>query len=402
MNPKAKTIAILHPIMIIGGAERLIIDLSLSLKASSHKVALFTSSLNPKCAFKEVLDGTLDIETIGNSIPNLILNRFQLLLSIFKMFILTLYVLFFKPKYDLYIVDTNCYVMPLFKLFRRKTVFYCHFPDKLLADQKSGFLFRIYRFFMGIIEEFCLFFCDQIWVNSEFTKTKFYESFKFLGHKNREIKTVYPCINFSYLNDTNKDNASEKIPNLPDRYFISLNRIEKKKKIEIAIYAFSLFKNMGGKKKDCKLIIAGGFESGNSANQEYLDYLKQVTFKLNLENEIQFFLNVSNSMRLALLKGTIAVLYTPPNEHFGIVPIEAMYLEKPVICQNNGGPVESVGKDCGFLLEDKDALWAEKMELLFGNDSLVKKMGTEGKNNVEARFSFESFRKLVNQNVAKI
>ncbi len=36
------------------------------------------------------------------------------------------------------------------------------------------------------------------------------------------------------------------------------------------------------------------------------------------------------------------MLYTPQNEHFGIVPIEAMAAGRPVVACSSGGPLESV------------------------------------------------------------
>jgi len=54
------------------------------------------------------------------------------------------------------------------------------------------------------------------------------------------------------------------------------------------------------------------------------------------------------------------VLYTPEMEHFGIVPIETMYLERPVITCNSGGPKETVEDGVtGFRVDgDKPVLWA--------------------------------------------
>lgn len=37
-----------------------------------------------------------------------------------------------------------------------------------------------------------------------------------------------------------------------------------------------------------------------------------------------------------------SVIYTPPNEHFGIVPIEALEQRRPVIVIDSGGPSETV------------------------------------------------------------
>lgn len=58
------------------------------------------------------------------------------------------------------------------------------------------------------------------------------------------------------------------------------------------------------------------------------------------------------SERSQLLRHSQCLLYTPENEHFGIVPVEAMYCNTPVIACNSGGPMESVKHGVtGFLLE---------------------------------------------------
>lgn len=48
-------------------------------------------------------------------------------------------------------------------------------------------------------------------------------------------------------------------------------------------------------------------------------------------------------VKLSVTVCHLSVVYTPANEHFGIVPVEAMYARKPVIACNNGGPTESIG-----------------------------------------------------------
>lgn len=52
--------------------------------------------------------------------------------------------------------------------------------------------------------------------------------------------------------------------------------------------------------------------------------------------------NVSSFIYTYIWYLSIALLYTPANEHFGIVPIESMYLECPVIAISSGGPKETV------------------------------------------------------------
>jgi glycosyltransferase involved in cell wall biosynthesis len=61
-----------------------------------------------------------------------------------------------------------------------------------------------------------------------------------------------------------------------------------------------------------------------------------------IEDKVIFYKNISDEMRSELLKNAICVLYTPHNEHFGIVPIETMYCRSIVICDESGGPKESI------------------------------------------------------------
>lgn len=60
--------------------------------------------------------------------------------------------------------------------------------------------------------------------------------------------------------------------------------------------------------------------------------------------DVVFLLNFSSLQRNYLLKSpnTCALLYTPMNEHFGIIPVEGMLSGLPVLACDSGGPVESV------------------------------------------------------------
>ena len=70
----------------------------------------------------------------------------------------------------------------------------------------------------------------------------------------------------------------------------------------------------------------------------------------------------SDAQRAALLAAATAVVYTPSEEHFGIVTLEAMAASRPVIACNSGGPIESVvhGRT-GFLCHATPPAFAEAM-----------------------------------------
>ena len=87
------------------------------------------------------------------------------------------------------------------------------------------------------------------------------------------------------------------------------------------------------------------------------------------------------------------MLYTPSGEHFGIVPIEAMYVGTPVIAINDGaGPTETVvHEETGFLCKSEESAFTESIVKLIKDKNLQKQMGENGRKRVESEFSFQSF-----------
>ena len=76
---------------------------------------------------------------------------------------------------------------------------------------------------------------------------------------------------------------------------------------------------------------------------------------MEIEDRIVFLKSISNDERLLLLSNTEILLYTPENEHFGIVPVEAMYMGCIVVACNSGGPLESIDNgNTGFLRPPKE------------------------------------------------
>lgn len=89
-------------------------------------------------------------------------------------------------------------VLPLLKLSRRRSIFYCHFPDKLLCVDRTSILKKVYRFFLDYLEEFCMFFADLILVNSLYTKDIVEKAFPIYNKlsKNKPL-VLYPAIDFN-------------------------------------------------------------------------------------------------------------------------------------------------------------------------------------------------------------
>jgi len=69
---------------------------------------------------------------------------------------------------------------------------------------------------------------------------------------------------------------------------------------------------------------------------------------------VLFVPSFSEVQRSFLLSKASVLVYTPANEHFGIVPVEAMYSRIPVVAVNSGGPTESILHESTGLLVPAD------------------------------------------------
>ena len=128
--------------------------------------------------------------------------------------------------------------------------------------------------------------------------------------------------------------------------FLSLNRFERKKNIPLAVRSLALLGENGG-----NLVLAGGFDPRNSENREHFVELEQLVQELGLGHRVTLLKSPSDSEKVWLLKHSACLLYTPAGEHFGIVPLEAMYCGTPVLAVDSGGPLETVGHgETGWLV----------------------------------------------------
>ena len=110
--------------------------------------------------------------------------------------------------------------------------------------------------------------------------------------------------------------------------------------------------------------------------------------------------NISMVCKARLLRRASCLLYTPHNEHFGIVPVEAMYAECPVIAVNSGGPLESVAEGVtGFLRPQEPQLWADAISTLVADPAQGARMGKAGRQRVVDTFSLESFARTLDFHV---
>lgn len=345
-------VILIHPDLGIGGAERLVVDAGVALQYYQHKVSFVTNHHDKDHCFIETRDGTFPITVVGNWIPRSIFGYCSALMAYLRMFYLTLYlVIVIAPvdRPDIIICDQIPIGIPLIKLLGYPVIFYCHFPDQLLS-KPGGILKAMYRRPINWIEEKTMSYANKILVNSYFTRSIFEKTFTSIK---RPPAVLYPSISTRMYED------SYKLPtvNFPKTHFkfVSINRYERKKNIELAIRSFNLLKKIidDGQWRKTHLIIAGGYDLRVRENVEYFQELKTLSHELNLSSKITFLKSPTDILKVAILrKNADCLLYTPDREHFGIVPLEAMAAGIPVIAVNSGGPTETVDHGTTGLLTD--------------------------------------------------
>ncbi|TIA90544.1 hypothetical protein E3P99_01533 [Wallemia hederae] len=402
-------IAILHPDLGIGGAERLIVDAALSLQTRGHTVDIFTSHHDPSHAFNETKDGTLRVHVLGACFPRSICGYLHIISAIIRQIhlavLLTISILLsslFSPnlaftawhkptqRYDVILVDQLSAAIPLLRLWLNiPVVFYCHFPDKLLASGEiapvSGDgmtvypahmsrLKQLYRIPIDTFEEFSTGDSDALIANSKFTSNVIKNTFTTIK---QSPVVIYPSVDTSDLTSTSVDLNNT-------RLFLSINRFEPKKNVTLAIEAYAkLVEGMSAyDKSTLSLVLAGGYDARLPSNVDCVRNLERVcrlnslkykfiedttSITSNDDIDVYFMLNISTKTKKTLLNSTstLALLYTPTNEHFGIVPIEAMACGKIVMATNTGGPVESIKDgETGYLIPSDPLKWSQRMKVL--------------------------------------
>ena len=166
--------------------------------------------------------GSLRVHHVVPPFPRSFKGKFHILFAHLRQLHLTVHLLSpGAPTYDVYFVDQLSTCVPFLRILgHTRVVFYCHFPDKLLANpfvegnlvkRKTNFLKVLYRLPMDWLEEVTTskllhlttsgwligFFTDQadvILANSKFTAQVFKSYFPSIS-KNPSV--IYPGINIS-------------------------------------------------------------------------------------------------------------------------------------------------------------------------------------------------------------
>jgi len=272
-------VAILHPDLGIGGAERLVLDAALELSKIGCNVVLYTGYHDVNRCFEEtLLDGHRRaswIKVHGAWMPRQICGRLHAPFANLRALWTSTALLLFERHIDVVIVDQVSAPLALFRFFSSiKVLFYCHYPDMLLAKRDSWWR-RLYRSPLDLTEQLTLGLAHKVLVNSEYTRETFARTFKSLYRSGLHPAVLYPAVGRrkDLFEKRRNSNHLTKAP----KAFLSINRFERKKNLSLALQAFALFRTTGYSvdKKATRLIFAGGFDERIRDDVEHLKELKR-------------------------------------------------------------------------------------------------------------------------------
>ncbi|MBV8359450.1 MAG: glycosyltransferase [Deltaproteobacteria bacterium] len=381
-------IAFIHPDLGIGGAERLVVDAAVHLRTAGHRVVLFTAYHDKAHCFEETKDGRIDVQVCGQFIPLHLGQRLRVPCAIVRMHYLAGRVAMLRDRFDIIFCDLVPHAIAALRILTSaKIIFYCHFPDRLLATQ-LGRWYRWYRAPIDRLEEITIGMAHRVVVNSKFTADAFRRAFP--GLRDCPLQVIYPGVNVTDYNhgDVLTGQIGEKIS------IMSIARYERSKNVRLAIESVALLRaHLSSEAFDrIQLIVAGGFDERMAEHRETIAELQALARQRGLETQVLFLRSVSGQELRARLATCLCVVHTAPHEHFGYVPIEAMAAGRPVVVVNCGGPAETVVEGAtGFLRPPTPQAFADALARLISDPEAAFKMGRAACAHVRARFSRQAF-----------
>jgi glycosyltransferase involved in cell wall biosynthesis len=279
----------------------------------------------------------------------------------------------YKPdeEYDFYIVMDDmsmCYLVNdvphMYLMFTPNRAMYD--MNTYVLNEKKGLAKPIYTVGLAVFRQIDKWFVNRYVKNivgiSHIVRNRIYKAYL------RNSDVLYPCIDVSKFHHAPHNN-----------YWLSCNRVDKWKRVELQVEAFRQLPDM-------KLKVAGSI---------YPEYEELVA---NAPDNVEFLGVVSEDELTDLYANCTGFLTTAIDEDFGITPLEAMASGKPVVATREGGYMETViHGHTGIMVgpnadEIAEAILALSIEPEQYKDECIKQA---------AKFDYSKFEKQINKIVRR-
>ncbi len=362
-------LAIAHPFLYVrGGAEKVVLKIAQKFDAKIYCVLYEREKTFPE--FKD-----LDVEVIPSKLfglmPSFLPIRIRHAVAAGEAF-------YYRKLSDYDVINAQGTPSEWIRSKNERVVWYSHTPNREAFDLYN---FRMSKrrphgkaVYWACIQAFKYFEfktvpkLEYVFANSKNTQDRL------LNYLNLKSEILHPGVDY-------KDFECGSY----EKYFFYPSRITPEKRFEYVVEAFRQFKKNSGR-DEWKLVIAGALMRDRPEHLQYYEWLRNY-----MGNDGEIRLDLPFSELKNLYSNAYSVLYSPVNEDFGIVPLEAMASRKPCIAVNEGGPREVIENGKTGFLVDSIMEMTEKMEYLAGRPEEVERMGKLGRAHVEKHFSWDRF-----------
>ena len=204
--------------------------------------------------------------------------------------------------------------------------------------------------------------------------------------KNNNIKVI---ANGFDVNSFSKKKIDKKLNNKYSKYFkkknnlLYLGRIDKKKNIQLILKSIK-----NAKLSNFTLNVVG------SGDKQYLKYLQNLSYKLNLSDNINFINHLDNESKIYFYKNSSHLLLPSISENFANVVLESIFFGKSVLISDKVGLKDFVRKNNFGLICDSTKTFEKELKCLINNKNIISKTNKYGKEMVIQIFSWS---KIIHQ-----
>ena len=214
---------------------------------------------------------------------------------------------------------------------------------------------------------------DIILTGSESTKNEILKYYNINGDK---VNVTHLGVDkkFEDINGTKDSHYVEKVKikyDLKGKVVLFVGLVMNRRNIPVIMEAISNLKKKHG--EDITFVILG-----HNHTYPYIDILETAR-KFDIENSIKWIKYTSDEEVFSLYKAADVFICASLYEGFNITPLEALYLETPIICSNLSSLPEVVG-DAAYMIEDPtDPVEMTKaLGDVLSNDELRNDLRTKG------------------------